>query len=381
LYQLEGPADETGDDTEHFTDFVAARSISTFPFSRKLNKREGDPICDRYNYAAFKNRMLIAIADGCSIGTRAQQAATRAVNSFVNELRDTHMNIQELRDVGKELLRCAARVHEAIKIGKANIWDAGTTTLLAGILCQTETHASLNNCQWCFNCISIGDCRAYHWSRQTTRIREITEGNRTNLTDSKDPGGRLGPYIYQGAPDLRNMKLYFTGCNEGDLIIICTPGVHDNFDPQVNGYTPKDLKSLVEKVTAFDQEYQQQQLQKGEEVLVSRIIRTQTDTVVGSIDPNYLPEKWEKMDPPQADALKSLYRTKLFEKLITELEYPINPIRVTKRIMDYCSQNTSGLREFMEQNPERVRPNDPKLYPGKIDHSTVMTLQVGPVFI
>lgn len=49
--------------------------------------------------------------------------------------------------------------------------------------------------------------------------------------------------------------------------------------------------------------------------------------------------------------------------------------------MDYCSQNTSGLREFMEQNPERVRPNDPKLYPGKIDHSTVMTLQVGPVFI
>lgn len=62
-----------------------------------MNKREGDPICDRYNYAAFKNRMLIAIADGCSIGTRAQQAATRAVNSFVNELRDTHMNIQELR--------------------------------------------------------------------------------------------------------------------------------------------------------------------------------------------------------------------------------------------------------------------------------------------
>ncbi len=94
-------------------------------------------------------------------------------------------------------MRCAARVHEAIKIGKANIWDAGTTTLLAGVLCQTETHAALNNCQWCFNCISIGDCRAYHWSRQTTRIREITEGNRTNLTDSKDPGGRLGPYIYQ----------------------------------------------------------------------------------------------------------------------------------------------------------------------------------------
>lgn len=103
------------------------------------------------------------------------------------------------------------------------------------------------------------------------------------------------------------MKLYFTGCNEGDLIIICTPGVHDNFDPQVNGYTPKDLKSLVDKVAVFDEEYQQQQQQKGEEVLVSRIIRTHTDTVVGSIDSNYLPEKWEKMDPPQADALKALY--------------------------------------------------------------------------
>lgn len=42
--------------------------------------------------------------------------------------------------------------------------------------------------------------QAYLWSRQTGKIREITDtiGRRIPpLFDLNDPGGRLGPYIYQ----------------------------------------------------------------------------------------------------------------------------------------------------------------------------------------
>lgn len=54
-------------------------------------------------------------------------------------------------------------------------------------------------------------------SRDTTT--DITEGNRQNLTDARDPGGRLGPYL-ESEPDLRNLHLYYHIAEPGDLILL-----------------------------------------------------------------------------------------------------------------------------------------------------------------
>jgi hypothetical protein len=48
---------------------------------------------------------------------------------------------------------------------------------------------------------------------------DITEGNRQNLTDARDPGGRLGPYI-EANPDLRNLHLYYRIVEPEDIILI-----------------------------------------------------------------------------------------------------------------------------------------------------------------
>lgn len=61
---------------------------------------------------------------------------------------------------------------------------------------------------------------------------DITDGNRMNLTDPRDPGGRLGPYTRQGGPDLRNFDIFSKVCKTGDILLLCSDGVHDNFDPQ-----------------------------------------------------------------------------------------------------------------------------------------------------
>ena len=42
-------------------------------------------------------------------------------------------------------------------------------------------------------------------------------GNRGGL-DATDPGGRLGPFVDQGAPDLRNFRSYFCFCEKGDTV-------------------------------------------------------------------------------------------------------------------------------------------------------------------
>jgi serine/threonine protein phosphatase PrpC len=75
--------------------------------------------------------------------------------------------------------------------------------------------------------------KAFHWNCKTKGITDVTDGNRLSLTDASDPGGRLGPFLNEGTPDLRNLDLYFQPCNEGDIIFLVSDGVHDNLDPQV----------------------------------------------------------------------------------------------------------------------------------------------------
>lgn len=40
------------------------------------------------------------------------------------------------------------------------------------------------------------------------KIRDITAGNRAGQTHSGDCGGRLGPVMPDGGPDLRNLQVF-----------------------------------------------------------------------------------------------------------------------------------------------------------------------------
>lgn len=54
-----------------------------------------------------------------------------------------------------------------------------------------------------------------------------------------------------------------------------------------------------------------------------------------------------------------------------------NPSLISKIIMRYCRDITSSSRQWMEQNPHGVLASDYVKYPGKLDHTTVVALQVG----
>lgn len=112
---------------------------------------------------------------------------------------------------------------------------------------------------WIFVFASIGDCKAFkvpllplslfllslsHPPQFDPRARtctDVTAGNRNNLSDPRDPGGRLGPQARNGGPDLRNLELYSVGLVPGDILLLFSDGVHDNFDPQNLGKMPTDI--------------------------------------------------------------------------------------------------------------------------------------------
>ena len=46
-------------------------------------------------------------------------------------------------------------------------------------------------------------------------------------------GGRLGPYLDPGLPDLRNFVVKSFECNSNDTIIVVSDGVDDNFGNKI----------------------------------------------------------------------------------------------------------------------------------------------------
>lgn len=87
---------------------------------------------------------------------------------------------------------------------------------MSGVIVELEDQ---KDSQWRLLALSVGDCKIFHWNSQTRRVTDVTEGNRSNLLDPRDPGGRLGPFLSQGDPDWRNLALYSFPCTPGDMIM------------------------------------------------------------------------------------------------------------------------------------------------------------------
>ncbi len=83
-------------------------------------------------------RGIFSLADGCSWGRRPQEAAKKASHAFMEYLTQHLNDIVDIRDAGHFLLRAFDKASREIVQGKDDIWDAGTTTLLGGLLLELE---------------------------------------------------------------------------------------------------------------------------------------------------------------------------------------------------------------------------------------------------
>lgn len=227
-----------------------------------------------------------------------------------------------------------------------------------------------------FLCASIGDCKAYHWSKKTREVIEITAGNRGNTTDASDcnllfcfsftsdcffmfkfkGGGRLGPATPESEPDLRNLDLYFQPCDIGDFVFIVSDGVHDNFDCQSLGKLPKDFNLPYE---TWDQGCQENVTPFVPYVLHS-------------------PKNTPNQQPQQILQLKSRYSCLLFEETIKKIisTQTLTPKAFADCVLNSCNQTTLSSREFMQNYTDKRLPNDYLLFPGKMDHTTIVCAEV-----
>ena len=336
--------------------------------------QQGSPICDQYYVQVQPERVFLCVADGCNWGERPREAARVAAQCFVRFEQQAAGDVRTARDCGRVLLGAMRAAHNSIIAGKSDIWDAGTTTLIGGMLVALEDSSSSSSSSSSSDgsssssssaygvcLLSIGDCKCFLWERATARVRDITVDNRGNLLDATDPGGRLGPYVDGGQPDTRNLSLFFERCRDGDVLVLCSDGVHDNLDPSSLGVDPGALAPAFAGLgwdDACARDYalaarvkREFAAQRLADLINGRGACFTTD--FGLVDTSAAADS----APAPADSAPVLET-------------------VCRDVTDYCMRVTHSSRDFMENNTRDKLPKDYKRFPGKMDHTTCVCVRV-----
>eukprot|EP01087_Luapelamoeba_hula_P012615 TRINITY_DN3525_c0_g1_i1.p1 TRINITY_DN3525_c0_g1~~TRINITY_DN3525_c0_g1_i1.p1 ORF type:complete len:647 (-),score=126.37 TRINITY_DN3525_c0_g1_i1:32-1972(-) len=145
--QISGP--EGGFDAEEVMGaFAAGATINNYPM---VNVRDGvpgqtpmhlgHPIADYFLARLYANRSLLALGDGCGWGRPAAEASCIAANTFLSYLTSKMKEIISVRDAGRLILRAFSEAHNKILGSYNDIWEAGTTTMLAGLILEVDLSA------------------------------------------------------------------------------------------------------------------------------------------------------------------------------------------------------------------------------------------------
>lgn len=300
-----------------------AQTISTYPQFVGKASREGDPICDSYRVHVHRCGTILCVSDGCGWGERSKRASNRSKDTFVTYFEENFKSAKSTLEIAEHLVNAVAYANYSIYYDAPKATACGTTTLLGGVILESsEIQVNFKNSSWVFIGITIGDCKCFKYSTETKECIDITAGNRMNIVDPRDPGGRLGAHQKSGDPDLRNLDFVFTPLAEGDILIVASDGVHDNLDPQVQGKSPKQFG-----VEAKD---------------------------------------WEEVDVAQGTKIKTDFMNKFLTNLICKDSLEINPAIITKKLIKHCRDLTSVSRQWMEQNQDQVLGVNYEKFPGKL---------------
>ena len=206
-------------------------SMSTYPIMN--GKKIGNPICDCYQLILYNNLMIQVICDGCGVGVASRFAATTACSTAINIIDKEIHDCSNIKEIAEIMIRAAADAHENIfvqaeKEKKSGI--VGATTMLIQVVVQLQSR----ELKFGIVTLNIGDCRSYLCTNQG--MKTIYDFNsRESYRDISNSQGRIGNTNSDFA-DLENALICFNECSENDIIMVCSDGISDNFDPEIIQY-------------------------------------------------------------------------------------------------------------------------------------------------
>lgn len=311
-------------------------------------KDVGDPNADfwlRFFIGGLSGVHGVAVADGCNWGKMPALAAEAACVGACEEIgRIFRANGAHARvsDIEKAFSHVVTAAQNAVLPEGYND-STGTTTLHAGALYMLSSDGGL-----CYTFVSVGDCKCFLIGKHGN-VTDITDGVRENQSNPTDCGGRLGNYDGNGNPDLRNLVIKSVFVRDGDKLLICSDGVHDNFDPEFLGVTIKQALHDARK-----------HLPGAGHGLWKSEYKSWGDL---------------KVAHPEAFAdLKNAFRCAFLERMATDRDYAIAPTELLMKIAEHVASTALPSVAWMNENPAIRLPDDYEKYPGKLDHVTAYVL-------
>ncbi|XP_028129070.1 PP2C-like domain-containing protein CG9801 isoform X3 [Diabrotica virgifera virgifera] len=251
---------------------VYGLSDSLYDRNQVTKNKNGDPIADCFGIIARSDSAILAVADGVNWGEKASIAAKSAVHGSLHYLNKTIFNdtkpfesltiktdesstsstildekvnlVGSTREVFVCLLRAFNCAHDLILENKGMLTTL-TVAVVLPLRQKLEKRVRLPNGQErleteaqyvCCVC-NVGDTLAYIYSRKYG-VRELTKGSHdiNSNRDMRDALGALGP-VDGINPELSNLTLSITTLQKGDIVMVASDGLTDNFDPNVCKFT------------------------------------------------------------------------------------------------------------------------------------------------
>ena len=299
----------------------------------------GEPVADVFGIQCGENYSIMAVADGVNWGKKSRLAARCAIRAVMEHFSsnmsqiETHPTSHTICQLLLEAVTCKAQ--EKI------LAEHGTlTTLTAAVVCEMDKPG-----EWALFTCAVGDSPAYVFYPRAQKVVEVTVGchSHDGGRDMRLAGGALGPSL-GSQPDLTNLTLAYMPVSPGDIVFLTTDGVSDNFTSSVlKGIVgePLEAQSTTGKPQLKDccnnVTYLTTVLSKHQEKL-SRHLSAQTVTAC-------------------------------------LINHSVEVTEQKRLLRSHCIENNIDMRREMKSNPEfAARVN---ATPGKLDHATVVSFQVG----
>ena len=167
---------------------------------------------------------------------------------------------------------------------------------------------------------------------------------------------------------MRNFRIDYIGCEENDIIILASDGVHDNLDPFILGLHPSDVGfKETDTWDTIDPLKKNQTATEYSIFMLKNLLFAKKNGIQEKIICKNEAQKCWK--------LPALHIT-IGDETDLDTGADLSCSRIVQRLLAHCIATNKNAANFMRDNPNMKLPKDYQNFPGKMDHTTAVAFRV-----